>query len=287
MRRWSVATPVQSDVLFPSRGRGAMTSAWRLGKMDIPEIPDFLQERRLCRDALHRRKRLPRRRSRTNRNARLPLPPPVACAAEGAARKKPAAPRTAKPAGAPKPMTVVPPCRSGDRPAPKPAPRRTARIAPAGALPPAVIPPEALASPRHDKLLSYALGGSLLVHLVVLMIHFSPFDLTQPGRQGTAARGGAGQRQDDGEAVEGGHSCAGEPGWRRQHRRRPAREDAAAGAAPQQSRAAGGRRHAEGGNARAADARTDDATCARRRSPPSSKSLSMRRNGRNSPRRTN
>jgi len=55
--------------------------------------------------------------------------------------------------------------------------RRTARIAPAGALPPAVIPPEALISPRHDKLLAYALGGSLLVHAVVLMIHFSPFDL--------------------------------------------------------------------------------------------------------------
>jgi protein TonB len=63
-------------------------------------------------------------------------------------------------------------------PVPRPAPRRTARIAPAGALPPAVIPPEALVSPRHDKLLSYALGGSLLVHFVVLMIHFSPFDLT-------------------------------------------------------------------------------------------------------------
>jgi len=55
--------------------------------------------------------------------------------------------------------------------------RRTARIAPAGALPPAIIPPEALISPSHDKLLAYALGGSLLVHAVVLMMHFSPFDL--------------------------------------------------------------------------------------------------------------
>jgi protein TonB len=56
-------------------------------------------------------------------------------------------------------------------------PRRTARIAPVGALPPAQIPPEALASPRHDKLLTYAVAGSLLVHALVLAIHFSPFDL--------------------------------------------------------------------------------------------------------------
>ena len=57
--------------------------------------------------------------------------------------------------------------------------RRTARIAPAGALPPANIPREALISPRHDKLLAYALGGSLLVHLIVLTLHFSPFELRQ------------------------------------------------------------------------------------------------------------
>jgi hypothetical protein len=56
---------------------------------------------------------------------------------------------------------------------------RTARISPAGALPPAVIPPEALVSPRHDKLMSYALIGSLLVHAIVLTIHFVPFDLTK------------------------------------------------------------------------------------------------------------
>jgi len=46
-----------------------------------------------------------------------------------------------------------------------------------GALRPAQIPPEALASPRHDKLLTYAVAGSLLVHALVLAIHFSPFDL--------------------------------------------------------------------------------------------------------------
>jgi hypothetical protein len=79
-------------------------------------------------------------------------------------------------------MTIVP-AVAAPAPSPVPAPvpkqpgRRTARIAPAGALPPATIPPEALVSPRHDKLMTYALGGSLLVHAVVLMIHFSPFDL--------------------------------------------------------------------------------------------------------------
>jgi periplasmic protein TonB len=131
---------------------------------------------------------LPRRASPPKTPADAPVPDeperpaPAAAtrrvAAEGPARKKPAAPRTAKPASAPKPMTVVPAVPVTD-PVPKAVPRRTARISPAGALPPAVIPPEALLSPRHDKLLSYALGGSLLVHFVVLMIHFSPFDLTQ------------------------------------------------------------------------------------------------------------
>jgi protein TonB len=75
-------------------------------------------------------------------------------------------------------MTIVPAfAPPASAPAPKPAARRTARIAPAGALPPATIPPEALVSPGHNKLMTYALGGSLLVHAVVLMIHFSPFDL--------------------------------------------------------------------------------------------------------------
>jgi len=67
----------------------------------------------------------------------------------------------------------------------KPPPlRRTARITPVGALPPAHIPPESLVSPRHDKLLTYALGGSLLVHAVVLTIHFAPFDLSKLAEKG-------------------------------------------------------------------------------------------------------
>jgi protein TonB len=104
-------------------------------------------------------------------------------AAEVAARRRTAAPGAAKPAVTPAPKTVVSPIPAGDA-ARAPPLRRTARIAPAGALPPAHIPPEALVSPRHDKLLTYALGGSLLVHAVVLMIHFSPFDLTKLADKG-------------------------------------------------------------------------------------------------------
>jgi periplasmic protein TonB len=72
-------------------------------------------------------------------------------------------------------MTVVP----AIAPVPKQPVRRTARIAPAGALPPANIPPEALASPRNDKLMTYAIVGSLLVHAIVLTVHFAPFDLSK------------------------------------------------------------------------------------------------------------
>jgi len=54
--------------------------------------------------------------------------------------------------------------------------RKTARIRVAGALPPARIPAEALASPRRDRLFATALTISLVLHGVVLAIHFSPFD---------------------------------------------------------------------------------------------------------------
>jgi periplasmic protein TonB len=77
----------------------------------------------------------------------------------------------------PKPLIVapdVPVAASAPRQAPA---RRTARIAPAGALPPATIPREALVSPRHDRLLVTAIGVSVLLHLIVLTIHFSPFSL--------------------------------------------------------------------------------------------------------------
>jgi protein TonB len=89
------------------------------------------------------------------------------------ARRKPAAARPAKP-------LIVDP----EVPAVAAPPRRTARISPAGALPPAVIPREALASPRHDRLMGAAIAVSVLVHLVVLTIHFKPFDLAQRNDRG-------------------------------------------------------------------------------------------------------
>ncbi len=110
--------------------------------------------------------------------ALAPVPAPRRSPTVGDAGKKPAVPRVAKPVAVAQPMTVVAKIPEV-APAVKPPPRRTARIVPAGALPPAHIPPESLVSPRHDKLLTYALAGSLLVHAIVLTIHFSPFDLTR------------------------------------------------------------------------------------------------------------
>jgi protein TonB len=83
------------------------------------------------------------------------------------------APRKRAPAK-PKPLIVAPEVPAPPAPARQGPPRRTARIAPAGALPPAVIPREALASPRQDRLLMIAVGISLAVHLVLLSIHFGP-----------------------------------------------------------------------------------------------------------------
>jgi len=59
---------------------------------------------------------------------------------------------------------------------PAAAPARSAKIRVAGALPPARIPPEALASPRGNRLFATALALSLLLHGVAVAIHFSPFD---------------------------------------------------------------------------------------------------------------
>ena len=88
------------------------------------------------------------------------------------------APRKKAPAK-PKPLIVTPDVPAVSTPPRQGPPRRTARISPAGALPPAVIPREALVSPRHDRLLAIAIGVSLLLHLVVLTIHFSPIVLKQ------------------------------------------------------------------------------------------------------------
>lgn len=68
--------------------------------------------------------------------------------------------------------------------APKPAVAPAESAAPAVMATPAAevvtprpLPPAVLQSPRRDRLLTYALGMSLLLHLVILTIHFRPFDL--------------------------------------------------------------------------------------------------------------
>jgi len=63
------------------------------------------------------------------------------------------------------------------QPAPM-APRPPVRLAPAGALPPATIPPEALASPRQGRLVAIAIGVSLVLHGVVMALHFTMPDLS-------------------------------------------------------------------------------------------------------------
>jgi protein TonB len=62
-------------------------------------------------------------------------------------------------------------------PAPTPQPPRTAQLLLAGTLPPALIPRESLVAPSQNRLLFYAVGFSIFLHLVMLTIHFAPFDL--------------------------------------------------------------------------------------------------------------
>ncbi|HEV8500930.1 MAG TPA: TonB family protein [Casimicrobiaceae bacterium] len=98
-----------------------------------------------------------------------------------AAERKPA-PR--KPKAAATPLSAVPSTTAQPvKPAiavapPAPSPRPTARLAPAGALPPAYIPPEALATPSHNRLVTIAIAASLLVHGLILAMHFSMPDVT-------------------------------------------------------------------------------------------------------------
>jgi len=54
-----------------------------------------------------------------------------------------------------------------------------ARIHPAGALPPARIPPEVLVTPRRATLVALAAGLSVVVHATVLAVHFAPADLSR------------------------------------------------------------------------------------------------------------
>ncbi|MFO1413482.1 MAG: TonB family protein [Burkholderiales bacterium] len=90
--------------------------------------------------------------------------------ASKAAPRRKAAPKAAKP------LIVEPELPPAPPPEPGPV-RRTARIAPAGALPPAVIPKEALAAPRNDRVMAIAIGLSVALHVIVLLIHFQPIIL--------------------------------------------------------------------------------------------------------------
>ncbi len=94
----------------------------------------------------------------------------VAPVEDGAAGPAARAPKPAPPARAPKP------------PSPAGAKARTAKIAPAGALPPARIPPEALKAPRNDRRLAWTLGISIALHVAVLSIHFAPIVIRDLGR---------------------------------------------------------------------------------------------------------
>jgi periplasmic protein TonB len=82
------------------------------------------------------------------------VPPPNA-----RARAQPAAPPVQQVATGMQPLAGPPP--------------RTARLSPAGALPPAYIPREALIAPRNNLLIAIAIGTSLALHGVLLALHFT------------------------------------------------------------------------------------------------------------------
>lgn len=58
--------------------------------------------------------------------------------------------------------------------------KRTAKLAPAGALPPARIPPETLVVPHRNRLVAIAIGASLVLHGVIMAMHFS---MPDPGKR--------------------------------------------------------------------------------------------------------
>ena len=108
-----------------------------------------------------------------------PAPPgavPIRGRAPGATSAKPPATGVRSARAVVRPLTAVEPAPA---PGAAPAAQPRARIHPAGALPPARIPPEALAAPRDRRLIAWAAGLSLSVHLVVLAIHFAPADLSR------------------------------------------------------------------------------------------------------------
>ena len=130
---------------------------------------------------------VPRRVAKPRAATAKPAAPKLAPAAAPAAGVPSPKPARTPPRGratlAPPPPTGVVPVDASQveaplaRPRAAPRARKTAHLAPAGALPPAQIPPEALRAPRQDRLLVGALIASLVLHAVALAIHFSPLDL--------------------------------------------------------------------------------------------------------------
>jgi protein TonB len=107
-----------------------------------------------------------------------PVEPASSARAVAGARTASAARATAaraKLAAAPQPELDL-------EPAPAARGTRTAKISPAGALPPARIPPEALAGGRNNRLVMWALGISIAIHVVVLTIRFAPIVIKDLGR---------------------------------------------------------------------------------------------------------
>ena len=66
------------------------------------------------------------------------------------------------------------------------APARKGQLAYAGALPPARIPPESLATSRYGRVAAIALAASIAAHAIVLAVHFSPFDFNRFKDKGPA-----------------------------------------------------------------------------------------------------
>jgi protein TonB len=95
---------------------------------------------------------------------------------------RPAAPTDAGTAKAVRPAARSRSVASGQVASNEAHPVRTARIAPAGALPPARIPPEALRAPNQDRRLAWTFGISVALHAIVLSIHFAPNIVKDLGR---------------------------------------------------------------------------------------------------------
>src|SRR6185437_9041852 len=69
-----------------------------------------------------------------------------------------------------------PPSAQAPRPSPqrpKPAAMRTPKLALAGTLPPARIPPESLVTPRRVSVIGVAIGFSIVLHALALTLHFT------------------------------------------------------------------------------------------------------------------